>query len=108
LLSFPISRATTAPAPRHRASVAGASEPPEQVEIIDLEWQTWIELRRQGANLDSSFEPHQREGGALRKISPRIKYISLRASSNSLSQLRNGQRIATCRLGSLHFASLPP
>jgi hypothetical protein len=48
----------------------GGPNLPNSVEIIDPEWQTWIELRRQGANLDSGFEPPQRERGGLRKISP--------------------------------------
>ena len=48
----------------------GRANLPNSVEIIDPDWRAWIELRRQGADLDRGFEPPQRERGGLRKISP--------------------------------------
>jgi hypothetical protein len=48
----------------------GRANLPNSVEIIDPDWRAWIELRRQGADLDRGFDPPQHEEGGLRKISP--------------------------------------
>jgi hypothetical protein len=86
---------------------AGRANLPNSVEIIEPEWQTWIELRRQGADLDRSFEPAQRERGALRKISladsNAYRPESIRNDSAITEQ---GQHTTNCPLGSLTFA--PP